>query len=149
PGATLSTDVTADLNTSTVAAKGTLTYRPGDEALVGSEPAVNFSLAGPLGATALQFDSGPLAQFLTQRALEKEQQRVEAMQAALLEKQRLRREVRYYASLQTERDRAAEELRRQEEEARQKAEAEAKAKSEAEAQAKAEADAKAKADEEA
>ncbi|TGV17673.1 AsmA-like C-terminal region-containing protein, partial [Mesorhizobium sp. M4B.F.Ca.ET.143.01.1.1] len=70
PGATLSTDVTADLNTSTVAAKGTLTYRPGDEALVGSEPAVNFSLAGPLGATALQFDSGPLAQFLTQRALE-------------------------------------------------------------------------------
>ncbi|MGX5802364.1 AsmA family protein [Bradyrhizobium sp. Arg314] len=149
PGATLSADVTADLNTSTVTAKGTLTYRPGDEALVGSEPAVNFSLAGPLGATAPQFDSGPLAQFLTQRALEKEQQRVEAMQAALLEKQRLRREVRYYASLQTERDNAAEELRRQEEEARLKAEAEAKAKAEAEAQAKAEADAKAKADEEA
>ncbi|TPJ79921.1 AsmA-like C-terminal region-containing protein [Mesorhizobium sp. B2-6-2] len=148
PGATLSADVTADLNTSTVTAKGTLTYRPGDEALVGSEPAVNFSLAGPLGA-APQFDSGPLAQFLTQRALEKEQQRVEAMQAALLEKQRLRREVRYYAALQTERDKAAEEVRRQEEEARQKAEAEAKAKAEAEAQAQAEAEAKAKADEEA
>ncbi|TPJ15638.1 AsmA-like C-terminal region-containing protein [Mesorhizobium sp. B2-7-2] len=148
PGATLSADVTADLNTSTVTAKGTLTYRPGDEALVGSEPAVNFSLAGPLGA-APQFDSGPLAQFLTQRALEKEQQRVEAMQAALLEKQRLRREVRYYASLQTERDKTAEELRRQEEEARQKAEAEAKARAEAEAQAQAEAEAKAKADEEA
>ncbi|TPI49538.1 AsmA family protein [Mesorhizobium sp. B2-9-1] len=148
PGATLSADVTADLNTSTVTAKGTLTYRPGDEALVGSEPAVNFSLAGPLGA-APQFDSGPLAQFLTQRALEKEQQRVEAMQAALLEKQRLRREVRYYASLQTERDKAAEELRRQEEEARQKAEAEAKARAEAVAQAQAEAEAKAKADEEA
>lgn len=149
PGASLSADVTADLNTSTVMAKGTLTYRPGDEALVGSEPAVNFSLAGPLGASAPQFDSGPLAQFLTQRALEKEQQRVEAMQAALLEKQRLRREVRYYAALQTERDNAAEELRRQEEEARQKAEAEAKAKAEAQAQAEAEAKAKAKADEEA
>ncbi|TPI39883.1 AsmA family protein [Mesorhizobium sp. B3-1-9] len=155
PGATLSADVTADLNTSTVTAKGALTYHAGDEALVGSEPTVNFSLAGPLGATAPQFDSGPLAQFLTQRALEKEQQRVEAMQAALLEKQRLRREVRYYASLQTERDNAAEELRRQEEEARQKAEAEARAKAEAEAQAqaeaqaKAEAEAKAKADEEA
>ncbi|MEI9401507.1 AsmA family protein [Mesorhizobium argentiipisi] len=149
PGATLSADVTADLNTSTVTAKGTLAYRPGDEALVGSEPAVSFSLAGPLGATAPQFDSGPLAQFLTQRALEKEQQRVEAMQAVLLEKQRLRREVRYYAALQTERDKAAEELRRQEEEARQKAEAAAKAKAEAEAQAQAEAEAKAKADEEA
>ncbi|RWG85465.1 AsmA family protein [Mesorhizobium sp.] len=143
PAATLSADVAADLDASTLTAKGAITYRPGDEALVGSEPTVNFSLAGPLGATALEFDSAPLAQFLTQRALEREQQRVEAMQAALLEKQRLRREVRYYAALQTERDRAAEELRRQEEEARQKAEAEAQAKAEAEAQAKAEAEAKA------
>ncbi|TIU30009.1 MAG: cell envelope integrity protein TolA, partial [Mesorhizobium sp.] len=149
PAAMLTADVTADINTSTVSARGAITYRPGDEALVGSAPAVNFSLAGPLGATTRQFDSEPLAQFLTQRALEKEQQRVEAMQAALLEKQRLRREARYYAALQTERDRAAEELRRQEEEARQKAEAEAKAKAEAEAQAKAEAEAQAKAEEEA
>ena len=71
------------------------------------------------------FDSEPLAQFLTQRALEIEQARVEAMQAALLEKQRLRREVRYYAALQDEHDRAAEEWRRQQEEARRAAEAEA------------------------
>ncbi|TIP37657.1 MAG: hypothetical protein E5X69_20445, partial [Mesorhizobium sp.] len=35
PGATLSADVAADLNTTTVTAKGTLTYRPGDESLVG------------------------------------------------------------------------------------------------------------------
>ncbi|WP_348633275.1 AsmA-like C-terminal region-containing protein, partial [Mesorhizobium sp. M4B.F.Ca.ET.013.02.1.1] len=146
PSASLSADVTADLNTSTVTARGAITYRPGDEALVGSEPAVNFSVDGPLGAAERQFDSEPLAQFLTQRALEKEQQRVEAMQAALLEKQRLRREVRYYAALQTERERAAEELRRQEEEARLKAEAEAKALAEAEAQAKAEAEAKAQAE---
>ncbi|RWM11680.1 AsmA family protein [Mesorhizobium sp.] len=149
PAAMLTADVTADINTSTVTARGAITYRPGDEALVGSAPAVNFSLAGPLGATTRQFDSEPLAQFLTQRALEKEQQRVEAMQAALLEKQRLRREARYYAALQAERDRAAEELRRQEEEARQKAEAEARAKAEAEAQARAEAEAQAKAEEEA
>ena len=73
------------------------------------------------------FDSEPLAQFLTQRALEIEQARVEAMQAALLEKQRLRREVRYYAALQDEHDRAAEEWRRREEEARLKAAAEAEA----------------------
>lgn len=145
PAATLSADVTADLGADRVTAKGAITYRPGNEALVGSEPAVNFSLAGPLGTTP-QFDSEPLAQFLTQRALEKEQQRVEAMQAALLEKQRLRREVRYYAALQMARDQAAEELRQQEEAARQKAEAEAKAKAEAEAQAQAEAEAKAKAE---
>ncbi|TPM38678.1 AsmA family protein [Mesorhizobium sp. B2-3-4] len=147
PAATLSADITADLNTSTVSAKGAVTYRPGDEALVGSEPVVNFTAEGPFGAVKRQFDSEPLAQFLTQRALEKEQQRVEAMQAALLEKQRLRREVRYYAALQDARDKAAEELRQQQEAARLKAEADAKAK--AEAQAQAEADAKAKADAEA
>ncbi|UVK52121.1 AsmA family protein [Mesorhizobium sp. AR02] len=146
PAATLSADITADLNASTVSAKGAITYRPGDEALVGSEPAVNFTAEGPFGAVKRQFDSEPLAQFLTQRALEKEQQRVEAMQAALLEKQRLRREVRYYAALQDARDKAAEELRQQEEAARLKAEADAKAKAEADAQAKAEADAKAQAE---
>ncbi|WP_027034893.1 AsmA family protein [Mesorhizobium ciceri] len=144
--ATLSADVTADLNAAMVSAKGAITYRPGDEALVGSEPVVNFTAEGPFGAVKRAFDSEPLAQFLTQRALEKEQQRVEAMQAALLEKQRLRREVRYYAALQTERDKAAEELRRQEEAARLKAEADAKAKAEADAQAKADADAKAQAE---
>ncbi|RUX29384.1 AsmA family protein [Mesorhizobium sp. M7A.F.Ca.US.011.01.1.1] len=146
PAATLSADVTADLNAATVSAKGAITYRPGDEALVGSEPVVNFTAEGPFGAVKRAFDSEPLAQFLTQRALEKEQQRVEAMQAALLEKQRLRREVRYYAALQDARDKAAEELRKQQEAARLKAEADAKAKAEADAQAKAEADAKAKAD---
>ncbi|MER8429931.1 AsmA family protein [Mesorhizobium caraganae] len=148
-GAALSADITADLNTSTVAAKGTITYKPGDEALVGSDPSVNFSVDGPFGAMKKLFDSEPLAQFLTQRALEKEQQRVEAMQAALLEKQRLRREVRYYAALQTERDNAAEELRKQEEAARLKAEADARAKAEADAKAQAEAEAKAQADAEA
>ncbi|RWP44403.1 MAG: AsmA family protein [Mesorhizobium sp.] len=146
PAATLSADITADLKASMVAAIGSITYRPGDEALVGSDPTVNFSVDGPFGAAKRRFDSEPLAQFLTQRALEKEQQRVEAMQAALLEKQRLRREVRYYAALQAERDRAAEELRKQQEAARLKAEADARAKAEAEARAQADAEAKAKAD---
>ncbi|CAH2406744.1 AsmA family protein [Mesorhizobium ventifaucium] len=149
PAATLSADITADLKASMVAASGSITYRPGDEALVGSDPTVNFSVDGPFGAAKRQFDSEPLAQFLTQRALEKEQQRVEAMQAALLERQRLRREVRYYAALQAERDRAAEELRKQQEAARLKAEADARAKAEAEAKAQAEAEARAKADAEA
>src|SRR5690606_38697552 len=59
-------------------------------------------------------------------------QRVEAMQAELLEKQRLRREARYYADLQAQRERAAEEERRRQEEARLKAEEEARAKADAE-----------------
>lgn len=136
PSATLAADLRADLNDGVVSADGNITYAPGKEALVGSEPVLGFRIEGEPGATALLFDSEPMAQFLTQRALEKEQARVEAMQAVLLEKQRLRREVRYFAGLQAERERIAEEARLAEE-ARIRAEQEAKARAE-EARLKAE-----------
>jgi len=138
PAATLSAELRADASTALVSATGEIAFQAGDEALVGSAPIVRYSAEGPLGAVERRFDAEPMAQFLTQRALEREQARVEAMQAVLLEKQRLRREVRYYASLQTERDKAAEALRQAEAEARAKAEAEAKAKAEEEARRKAE-----------
>ena len=70
----------------------------------------------------------PLEQFLTQRTLEREQQRGETMQASLVEKQRVRREALLFQSKATERQRLAEE-------ARLKAEQEAAAKAEAERQA--------------
>jgi uncharacterized protein involved in outer membrane biogenesis len=161
--AAVTADVRADLNTREVAVEGTIAYKPGDEALAGSEPSLRFRLQGRPSEAERVFDSEPLAQFLTQRALEREQARVEAMQAELLEKQRLRREVRYYAALQEERERAAEQARvaeearlraltevaRAEEEARLKAEAEERARLEAEKEARLEAEAKARAEEEA
>ncbi len=130
----------ADLNTGRVSAAGTISFDAGQEALVGSEPALRFSLDGPVGATKRTLDSQPLAQFLTQRTLEAEHARVEAMQSALLEKQRLRREVRYYAALQEEHDLSVEEWRKQQEEARKAAEAEAQRKEEEEAARRAEAE---------
>jgi len=144
--AKISANIQSDFNTGQVSADGTVSYDAGQETLVGSEPAVRFSLQGRLGATVRTFDSEPLAQFLTQRALELEQARVEGMQSALLEKQRLRREVRYYAALQEEHDRATEEWRRQQAEARAAAEAEAEArrKAEEEARLKAEAEERAR-----
>ncbi|MCX7303393.1 MAG: AsmA family protein, partial [Hyphomicrobiales bacterium] len=126
--ATVEANIQSDLNTGQVSVTGAITYDPGQEALVGSDPALRFSLQGPVGAPSATFDSEPLAQFLTQRALESEQARVEGMQSALLEKQRLRREVRYYAALQDEHDRTVEEWRKQQEEARKAAQAEAEAK---------------------
>ena len=140
PAATVSADVSANLATLSVSGQGTVAYRPGDEALVGSEPVLNFALQGPLGAPVRSFDAAPLAQFLTQRALEKEQQRVEDMQAALLEKQRLRREVRYYAAQQAEREKAEAERRRLEEQRARAAAAEA-AEAEAAERARVEAEA--------
>lgn len=111
PEASLSAELRADLGAGTVGADALLTYAPGLEALVGSEPAVRLSAQGSLDDMRIETDTQPLAQFLTQRALELEQQRVEAMQAALVEQQRLRREARYYASLAEDRHRAAEAAR--------------------------------------
>ncbi len=110
--ATLSGELRADLGAATVGAAMVLTYKAGQEALVGSEPSVRLAAAGPLDAIDVSVDTEMLTQFLTQRALELEQQRVEAMQAALLERQRHRREVRYYAALAETRQKAAEEARR-------------------------------------
>jgi len=166
-----------DFNKATAAASGTIAYSPGDEALVGSEPDVGFGGSGPLDGMKFKLDTAPLGQFLTQRALEREEARVEAMQAALLEKQRLRRETAYYQDLDATRKQLAEAAReraemqaaaraaakveaaRQAEEARRKAEAEAKQKAAEDARAaaavkaaeearqKAEAEAAAKAEE--
>ena len=116
-GAALAGEVGADLAEGEVAADATLTFDPGHEVLAGSEPSVRFSAAGPVAAIRVEVDTEPLAQFLTQRALELEQQRVEAMQAALIERQRLRRETRYYAAMADARETAAEEARRAAEEA--------------------------------
>lgn len=131
PLATLSADLRAEIPAGQVVLDGTLEFQPGAEQVAGAEPVVAFSLEGPLAALTRRLDTGPLAQFLSQRSLEREQARVEAMQAVLVEKQRLRREARYYAALQTERDRLAEEARRTEEEARRKVEAEEKRKTQA------------------
>lgn len=148
PAAAVSADISVDLATLTVSGQGAVAYKPGDEALVGSEPVLDFALHGSLPAPTRSFDAAPLAQFLTQRALEREQQRVEDMQAALLEKQRLRRETRYYAALQAGREKAAAERRRLEEEKARAAAAEAAQAAQAERErAEAEAARKAQAEE--
>lgn len=109
-GALLSVDAQADLRQRILTANALLTYDAGNNSLAGSEPAIRFSAIGPLENIQVSTDTDPLRQFFTQRALEKEQERTEAMQAALLERQRLRREVRYYSSLEEERVRAEQEL---------------------------------------
>ena len=78
---------------------GSLLFDTGDETTTGTEPALNFSLTGSLNDLKLALDPSPLQGFLGQRALEREEARVEAIQSAILEKQRLRRENRYYAGL--------------------------------------------------
>lgn len=116
----------------------TVDFHPGDDALTGAEAQVNLEFAGLLHAPGLTFDATDLSNFLSLRAFERERRRVETLQANVLEKQRLRREVALYKANATEREaarlRAAEEQRRREmaaqEAARQRAAADAKAQAE-------------------
>ncbi|MGE0280026.1 MAG: AsmA-like C-terminal region-containing protein [Rhizobiaceae bacterium] len=146
--AKLTVELRADLAKQELAGEGSFTWKPGDFAQVGSEPSVRLVFNGPMTQPKATLDTAPLAQFLTQRQLEIEQARVEAMQTALLEKQRLRRETAYYVARREARAiLATDEARRREAAARLqeqlKREAEARAKAEAEARLKAEAQARA------
>lgn len=132
-GARLTSDIRIDLAAPLVRLDGEFALDAGPDALVGSEPTVRFGLAGLPGTYERTLDTGPMAQFLIQRALEKEQARVEAMQAVLLEQQRLRRETRYYLARAEARAAAAEITRQAEEAARLEREASDRARAEAEA----------------
>jgi hypothetical protein len=133
--AALSGEASLDLPAERVNGAIELAFRPGDQALAGAEPRVRIGYAGLLAAPGVSFDVTDLANFLSLRAYERERRRVEMLQANVLEKQRLRREVQLYkaraAEREVERQRAiAEERRRQAaaaEAARMKAEAEARA----------------------
>jgi hypothetical protein len=59
---------------------------------------VQFALSGSWSQPQIRFDYQPMVQFLTQRSLLREQLRVEAAQALIIEKQRLKREADYYAA---------------------------------------------------
>jgi hypothetical protein len=135
-GLRLTGDVTLDLIERMPAGALTVALDPGAEAIAGMVPAVTLSF-GPGEEDALAADIGyqPVTAYLTQRALEIEQARIERLQARLLERQRMRRELRYARYLRAEdnarreesRLRAIAEERRAAIEARRAAEAEAAA----------------------
>ncbi|WP_312359166.1 AsmA-like C-terminal region-containing protein [Agrobacterium sp.] len=123
---TLAGDAAVDIAASTLNGDLDLLFNPGTEAVAGAEPSLRLNYNGPLAAPALTIDVSTLSNYLSLRAFEKERRRVEAMQASVLEKQRLRREVALYRSQAAERQAEKE-----------RAEAEAKAKAEEEARLKA------------
>src|SRR5690606_8911082 len=108
---------------------------PGEEEVAGTDAAIGFSWRGAIGEAGLGIDTEPLARFLTQRALEREQERVEYMQAVLLERQRLRRDLEQAKEQTAQRAAEAERIRREEEEAERRRQQEA---AEAAARARAE-----------
>ncbi|WP_296102536.1 AsmA-like C-terminal region-containing protein [uncultured Agrobacterium sp.] len=85
-----------------------LDYKPGIEELAGASPSIRLNYVGPLAQPALTTDVSGLTGYLSLRAFEKERRRVEALQASVLEKQRLRREVALYRFQAAEREAAKE-----------------------------------------
>lgn len=66
---------------------------PRKEALAGAEPSLTFVFEGQAGQMNRSLDTTALEGFLSLRAYEREQRRVEILQASVLQNQRLRREV--------------------------------------------------------
>lgn len=109
----------------------------GVEALNGVAPNVRLGLTGTLFEPKVTADVTELTGYLGLRAFEKERRRVEALQASIQEKQRLRREAALYAERERERQAKVEaerlrlEEQRLQEETRQREETERRAQEEA------------------
>ncbi|MCV9960977.1 AsmA family protein [Pararhizobium sp. BT-229] len=116
-------------------------FNAGEETLAGAEAQVKLAYAGLLQSPGRTLDATDLSNFLSLRAFERERRRVETLQANVLEKQRLRREVALYKANAAERE--AERLRAIEEERRRQLAVEAAARQKAEAEARALAEKKA------
>jgi len=131
----LSGEARLHLADETLDARLSVGFAPGEEAMAGADPALRLGYVGTLAAPRRSLDVADMTNFLSLRAFERERRRVETLQASVLEKQRLRREVSLYRSLALERQAMAEEKAREEEAARLKAIADAEAQRAAEAKA--------------
>ncbi|GGD92072.1 hypothetical protein GCM10011390_08510 [Aureimonas endophytica] len=136
-GEVLTAEGALDLARATVAGTLRLDLDPGDDAVEGAAPAVVYELVGPVAGPRLVPDAQPLANYLSIRALEREQARVEAIQGALQEKLRLRREARLYRWRAAENAAAAAEVGRSEDIRRREGQAAERSREAAEVEAEA------------
>ncbi len=152
--AKIASDIELDLAQQRLRGSLGLSFDPGSEALVGATPALRVDFDGALAGARATLDVTDITSFLSLRAFERERRRVERLQANVLEKQRLRREVALFKfnaaqreierqrQVEIERQRVAEEQRlralAQQAAIEKQAAADAKMKADAEARARAE-----------
>ena len=115
----------ADLESGTLESDFSLRVDPGENAVTGADPQVGLVFSGPIEAPSRQIDIAPFTAFLTLRAFEQEVRRVEALQADILERERLMRELKRLRQIESRKEREAEEQRRAAEEAARRAAEEA------------------------
>jgi hypothetical protein len=125
--ATMTGDARIDLPTSSLEAGFRVEYDPGLDALTGAAPAFEMTFDGDFASPERGWNMTEMTNFLSLRAYERERRRVEMLQAVVLEKQRMRREValardyfqRQQRLREAERQREAARRAAQEEERRQ------------------------------
>ncbi|PPE80673.1 hypothetical protein C3941_04975 [Kaistia algarum] len=147
-GATIVGGATIDLNAATLNSQWTLTVDPGDDKVAGVVPQVGLVFRGPFEAPERIVDVSPLTGYLQIRASERENERIEKLEAEIREKEKLDRLMRFFredagrraAAAKAEQDRQAAEAAKAEAD-RVAAEAVAKAKAEADRKAAAAAEA--------
>lgn len=127
PDAKLDGGLRLDLRSGLVDADLGAALNPGEMAMEGAEPNLRLLFTGDVLSPERSLEVTELTNFVSLRAFEIERRRVEALQASVLEKQRLRREAALARSRAEERAQAEAERVRLEAEARAKAEAEARA----------------------
>nr|WP_280176270.1 AsmA family protein [Hoeflea halophila] len=91
--AELSGDARVDLVGLRLEADWRLGFEPGVEAVAGGDPSVVFSFGGLLVDPTVSIDAAQMTNYLSMRAFERERRNVELLQAGVVEKQRLRREI--------------------------------------------------------
>jgi uncharacterized protein involved in outer membrane biogenesis len=119
--------ITYDLKTLTLDARGTLTAKAAPQGWTGALPGVGLAWRGPLANPAREIDAAPLANGLAAIVLQRELDKIEAIEAEQAERQRRAQQ----QALQRQRDRerqiaeeAARQARLREEQERARAEAE-------------------------
>ncbi|MBO6918302.1 MAG: AsmA family protein [Rhizobiaceae bacterium] len=129
-----------DLVGQTISSSLDVLYDAGLEAQAGATPEYSIDFEGELANPSKSINANAMSNFLSIRAYERERRRVELLQASILEKQALRREIALVKDQQLKREEEArllfeeQERIKAEEAARIKAEEEAKAAADAEAQ---------------
>jgi uncharacterized protein involved in outer membrane biogenesis len=98
-----------DLGTYDLDADFSLKVDPGEDAVTGAEPQVGLLFQGPVEVPGRQVDIAPFTAYLTLRAFEQEVERVEKLQAEILERDRLVRELKRQKDARLRRVKQAEE----------------------------------------
>ena len=90
-------NLVVDLSNQTLNGDWSIKVEPAKEdAVTGAQPEVGLAFSGPLSAPQRVVDVAPFTGYLTIRAFEREVDRVEKLQADILEKDRMRRLLRLY-----------------------------------------------------